>query len=163
MLRMRCHTATAVIGYYRLTPCLRMAFAQQGSCTKVRFKKYIRHKCTAQQACWEQNHFENDWQDEHTNTAQETKRLLFDTRGPRANATTNAIPTPPQTRLMAVPDQVRFHPGGQFCFEIWARFLAQNCGQIWPQLRRNALCVPSKLGPDLVAQSVPNCGPQLSG
>ena len=53
---------------------------------------------------------------------------MLDTRGPRANATTSAKPTPPQTRLMTVTDQVRFDSRGQFCSEIWARFLAQNCG-----------------------------------
>ena len=29
---------------------------------------------------------------------------------------------------MTVTDQVRFDSRGQFCSEIWARFLAQNCG-----------------------------------
>ena len=31
MLRMKCHAATAMVSYYFLEACLRMAFAQQGS------------------------------------------------------------------------------------------------------------------------------------
>ena len=53
-------------------------------------------------------------------------------------------------------------PGANFGLRFGAAFWPRIVGQIWPQLRRNALCVPSKLGPHLGPQSGPNFGLQFS-